>query len=424
MTGYFRSLGLSALQVRVIALCILINMMDGFDIMAMAYVAPRISGEWGLSPTELGALLSAGLAGMVVGSMSAGTVADKIGRRPVILTCLAIAAIGSGLCAIAGDRAELAGGRFVTGLAVGGMLPCINTMVAEYASARSRALAVALMQGGFTIGAALGGFIAAAMISRFGWQAVFASGAVLTAALIPLVALKLPESLAYLEGRPGRQGERSTLLAQCDGLSDVPAQSSINDDPAGLRDYIAVGWPLLTVFAVFFLSVMGFYFNTSWVPKLFTDRGLTQTTSVLAGSLLTAGGLIAAIALGWLSLRRQIAPLVAMFALAAAGMSAVIGQMQAEAIPLLIAAFVLGICINATQIGTYAIVPALFPAKVRAGATGIAVGVGRLGAVLSPWLAGALLAEGWSAGMLFVLMAVPYALAAILLFPMQRWMTH
>lgn len=426
MMSAFRNLGLSSLQVRVILLCILINMMDGFDIMAMAYVAPRLSSEWGLSPTELGTLFSAGLAGMVVGSMTAGAIADKLGRKPVILICLAIASAGSALCGLAGDQMGLVGGRFVTGLAVGGMLPCINTMVAEYASARSRALAVALMQGGFPIGAALGGIGAAGLIDQFGWPSVFFVGALLSAALILPIAIYMPESLAFLANRPARADERARLLAKCEELGDnaVGSVAAPEGSVGRLRDYGAVKWPLIIILAVFFFSVMGFYFNTSWVPKLFADRGIDSKTSILAGSALTFGGLIAALGLGWLSLKRKVVSLVVLFALASAGLSVLIGQLPPAAAMMLAGAFALGIGINATQIGIYMIVPALFPANVRAGATGFAIGVGRLGAVVGPWVAGILLSEGWSPAMLFVLMAIPYVMAAMLLIPLRHWMTH
>ncbi|MCE2829864.1 MAG: MFS transporter, partial [Sphingomonadales bacterium] len=184
--------GMSRLQIRVILICIAINMLDGFDILAIAFTAPAIAKEWSLNPEALGGLLSAGLAGMVAGSFLLGPLADRFGRRPIILFGLIIAILGMGGAALSQDLTQLALVRAITGFAVGGMLPCINTMVAEYASPKARTFSVAMLQAGFSTGASLGGFSAVWILASAGWQAVFLAGAVLTAILLPLVWFGMP----------------------------------------------------------------------------------------------------------------------------------------------------------------------------------------------------------------------------------------
>ena len=168
--------GMSPYQLRVIALCIAINMLDGFDILAMAFTAPAIAKDWSLDPATLGMLFSVGLGGMMVGSIILGPMADRFGRRPLILACLILSFIGMLFAGFSATLTQLILARALTGFAVGGMLPCINTMVAEYASPKGRAFSVALMQAGFSIGSSVGGFIAIWFLSYSGWHAVFLAG--------------------------------------------------------------------------------------------------------------------------------------------------------------------------------------------------------------------------------------------------------
>lgn len=417
---------MSPLQLRVIALCIAINMLDGFDILAMAYTAPAIAGEWQLDPKRLGLLFSLGLGGMMAGSILLAPLADRFGRRPLILACLIAATASMFAASFSESLPSLGGARVLTGMAIGAMLPCINTMVAEFAPSDRRALAVSVMQAGFAVGASLGGFLAVWLLSSFGWPAVFVTGAFLSLVLIPLVWSGMPESLAFLATRPDRAEERATLLTKLSGVvdTDPAAAQSDGDNPGAWSVLAQVKVPLALVSLTFFASVMSFYFLTSWVPKLLNDGGLSEGQAVAGGALLTAGGIIAAFALGWLSLKRSIVPIVACAAAVAALLTAGFGQLPPNAAYLLPAAFLLGLATNATQIGIYAVIPGLFPAQIRASATGLAIGLGRTGSIVGPWLAGALLATGWTAGGLFALMALPYAAAIFLLLAMRRWQVH
>ena len=413
---------MSPYQLRIIALCIAINMLDGFDILAMAFTAPAIAKDWLLDPATLGMLFSVGLGGMMVGSIILGPMADRFGRRPLILACLILSFIGMLFAGFSATLTQLILARALTGFAVGGMLPCINTMVAEYASPKGRAFSVALMQAGFSIGSSVGGFIAIWFLSYSGWHAVFLAGAAFSALLLPLVWFGMPESLAYLETRPERRSDAQRIRAK---LGDVAIAddghgadgSGFSQFLQGLKGYLI---PLALVFGVFFLCVMSFYFINNWTPKILVDSGLSESAGVSGGALLTVGGILSALALGWMSLRRSITPLVVAFALASAAMMLVFGQLSGSLTAIMIVAFVLGTVTSATQIGIYAIFPSLFPSSIRAGATGLAIGAGRLGSVIGPWLAGSLLSIGWSANALFAFMAIPYVIAAVLIAMLRR----
>jgi len=398
MLNILKRTGMSALQLRVIALCTCVNMLDGFDILAMAYTAPAVGKLWALSPTRLGVLFSLGLTGMMAGSIFLAPLADRFGRRPMILSCLLVATLSMFAAGKSGDLFSLGCARVATGLAIGAILPCMNTMVAEYASPRSRATAVAVMQAGFAIGASLGGFLAIWLLGRFGWTAVFHAGAIMTCLLVPAVYLGMPESLAYLARKPTRAAEHAAF-------ADVRT-------------------PLTLIAASFFSCVMVFYFLTSWVPKILVDTGFGEGQAVSAGALLTSGGILAAFALGWLSYRRSLVTVVAASTALSAGLTLAFGLLPAEPIILLTAAFLLGLAVNTTQIGIYTIIPGLFPARIRASATGLAIGIGRIGSVVGPWLAGTLLTMGWTTGQLFAAMATPYLVAVFLLLGLKKWERH
>lgn len=418
--------GMSRLQYRVIALCIAINLLDGFDILAIAYAAPAIGKEWQLSPERLGILFSLGLAGMMAGSILLAPLSDRYGRRPTILACLVVAALSMFAASQAAGLYVLAAARVATGLAIGAILPCINTMVAEYAAPKSRAFAISLMQAGFAVGASVGGFVAVGLLAQFGWHSIFLAGAVLTLALVPLVWFGMPESLAFLARQPQRASEHAALLArigevgeEARGLPGEPGTAQ-----PSWRSYFEYLLPLILIAATFFAALMAFYFLTSWVPKLLMDRGLAEGQAVVGGALLTSGGIIAAFGLGWLSLKRSLVPIVALATAGSALFTLAFGQLPATVTWLLPAAFILGLAANATQIGLYAIIPGLFPASIRAGATGIAIGVGRTGSIVGPWLAGHLLSAGWSIGSLFAVMATPYLFAAAFILALRNRQLH
>lgn len=420
---------LSPLQNRVIGLCFLINIVDGFDILALAYTAPAIGRAWSLGPEQLGILFSVGLAGMMAGSFLLGPLADRFGQRPLILTCLLLAGLSMIAAAFSGSLTPLLIARAFTGLAVGGILPCINTMVAEYAPQKSRALAVSIMQAGFGLGATLGGFVAVVLLSQFGWPSVFVLGGLMTFLLIPAVYFGVPESLVFLHNRPARHGERDKIIAQLgdhgkDLLELTSAEPQTASDESLWRRLMPLRVPLLLVSVAFFMSIGSFYFLSSWTPKILVDGGLPENQAVIAGALLTFGSIVSCFVMGWLSLRRSILPIVLAAMLLSFLFTVIFGLLPIRVEIILIGALLLGLAVSAAQVGIYAVVPSLFPGTSRAGATGIAIGIGRLGAVAGPGLAGFILASGASNATLFTIMAVPYLLGAVAFFGLKKWQKY
>ncbi|MGK2912166.1 MAG: MFS transporter [Sphingobium sp.] len=380
-------------QITAIILCILLNALDGFDVLAISFASPGIAAEWGIDRAALGLVLSMELIGMAAGSILLGNIADRIGRRPTILACLLVMATGMFAARHAYDVQSLSAFRLLTGVGIGGMLACTNAMVAELANARARSLAVAVMAAGYPIGAILGGSFASMLLAAGNWRDIFLFGAIVTGIFLPIAWFLLPESIGYLLLRrpPDALAKVNSLLVRM-GHNPVDALPPV--DPAAPRaSFGALFSPrlghitvLLTI--AYFAHIMTFYFVLKWIPKIVVDMGYTP--SAAGGVLVWAnvGGLAGALLLSVLSWRIAIKALVIGAMLLSAVMVALFGQSQSTVAGLALVAAAAGFFTNAGVVGLYAIIAQAFPTAVRGGGTGFVIGVGRGGAALGPILAG------------------------------------
>ena len=410
---------MSFFQVRAVAVCLCINMLDGFDILVIAFLAPEISGQWNLSPESLGILFSAGLAGMTAGSLLLSPLADVYGRRPAILVSLVVTSAGMLASAFTEGLAQLAVARVVTGLGIGAMIASLTAMVAEYSSDRRRAAAVGISMAGYPIGAIFGGIVTVYLLETFDWRAVFLFGGLVTGLMIPLALVFLPESIEYLLTRRDKDTlsrinrllekmKKSRLDSLPDtGLAPAPVASRVTElfAPA-YRRQTALVW------AAFFLTMSALYFAQSWTPKLMVDAGFDASEGVSVGVLIQVGALLGILAIGALTARLSIYATAALlmgfgfFAMAAFSLTlAQIDYLYALAV-------CIGLGVNAAMIALYAIVADVYPAGIRTTAIGWAIGMGRFSAVLSPAIAGFLLGLGVEAPQLFLVFAVPMLIAA------------
>ncbi len=384
---------MGSMQICAVLLCFMLLGLDGFDIISVSFAAPGIAREWGIDRGALGIVLSMELIGMAVGSIILGWAADRVGRRPIILLCLCTIAAGMFAAALAPDIDVLLAARFLTGLGIGGMLACLNAIVAEYSNRRFRNLAIMTMSAGFPIGATIGGVVASRMLQTMDWRAVFLLGAVATAALLPCTWLLLPESVASLVSRrpPGALEKINAILTRfghstVEALPPVAAQAAVGGyrklfGPALIRTTV-----LLTI--AYFAQTVTFYYIIKWIPKLVVDMGYPP--SAAGGVLVWAnlGGACGAVMLGILSrkfdLRRPaVVAMAASFLLVS-----YFGTGQATLAELSMISAVAGFFTNAAVVGIYALLAQYFSADVRAGGTGIVIGFGRGGAALGPIVAG------------------------------------
>lgn len=392
-----------------VAVCVLLNMLDGFDVLVMAFTGKSVATEWGLSGSQLGLLLSAGLVGMAVGSMLVAPWADRVGRRPIILGCLAVASAAMLLSSVSQSAAQLGVLRVITGIGIGGILASSNVIAAEYASDRWRGLAVSLNSTGYAMGATLGGLFAAVLIGDHGWRSVFLVGGVATALSIPLVWARLPESLDFLLTRqPARALERANALAARLGLpalGQLPeSAASTGGVAAGYRSLLGPRLRRATVllWVAFFCVMAGFYFVTSWTPTLLVEAGLSSAQGITAGTLLNFGGMAGAALLGLLAARFALRNVLIGYLVATAVLLAVfIASTSALGVAFALGV-VIGLCVNGCVAGLYALTPTVYDPAVRTTGVGTALAVGRAGAILAPAAAGSLLDLGWSPQQLYL----------------------
>lgn len=408
---------MGAAQWLAVVACILLNALDGFDVLSISFASPGIATEWGVDRAALGVVLSMELIGMAAGSVIIGNLADRIGRRPTILGCLVLMAVGMGLAPLAWDLQSLSAIRMATGLGIGGMLACTNAMVAEFANDRRRHLAVALMAGGYPLGAVLGGAVASMLLANGEWRHVFVFGAICTAACLPLAWVLLPESVGFLTSRRGAGDlDRVNRLLARMGHPTVTALPPAPPKAVkpSLAQLFAPGMARATLLLTFAYSahIMTFYFILKWIPKIVVDMGYAPS---LAGGVLVwanVGGLSGAVLLSLLTTRINLRPLVIGALILSAGFVTLFGQVQDGLGTLALLAAVAGFCTNAGVVGFYALLAQAFPTALRAGGTGFAIGVGRGGAVLGPIIAGLLFAQGLGLGLVAVVMALGSLLAA------------
>src|SRR6202163_3282131 len=198
-------------QFRLLLTCAAVLFLDGFDTQAIGYVAPALAKEWGLTKGALGPVFSAGLFGLMIGALLFGPLADRVGRKKIIILSTLAFGIGALVTAFVQDVNTLLAIRFLTGLGLGGAMPNAIAMTSEFNPRRRRATMVMIMFCGFSVGAALGGLLAAALIPQFGWRSVFVVGGVAPLLLVPILALRLPESVRFL-ALTGRANERVAQL--------------------------------------------------------------------------------------------------------------------------------------------------------------------------------------------------------------------
>jgi benzoate transport len=388
-------------QLTIVGVCILLAMIDGYEVVSMPFTMPYLAKAWGLTPVEVGYLLGSGIFGMAFGSGIVAMLADRIGRRRHILLCLAMITGGMVLSAMAQTVTQLVAIRAFAGVFIGAIIPPLNIMVAEYSSEKRRGTVMGVYGIGFPLGSALAGFVIVELVGSFGWRAPFIFGGVLTAAMLLIVYALLPESIDYLvEKRPA--GALATYNRIGHRLGAAPAnalpeaQSHLSSTRPWKKIFQGVtGWRTACLWACFAGLMPAFYFANTWTAKLIADTSGDPGLGIRAGMLIQAGGVLGALLFAGVALKLR-PRLVAVLMLAAGGMVFALYATQIGNIStaLMLAVFV-GIFSNGSLAGIYAISPSVYPTLVRSTGVGFAVGIGRIIAILGPIGTGYLLAAGW-----------------------------
>lgn len=419
ITAFIDRNGVSPFQAMIVVLCFLIVAIDGFDTAAIGFIAPVIRAQWQLVPTQLAPVFGAGLAGLMAGALLIGPFADRFGRKRVLLVCVLCFGIASAASAWSGSLDELIWLRFLTGLGLGGAMPNAITLTSEYCPSARRSFLVTTMFCGFTVGSALGGLVAAALIEHYGWRAVLLAGGIAPLLMLPLLAWLLPESVRYLAatGRHRQQVVRVLMRISphedLSGATFTAAQTQAKHAGSSIgrlfRPDLLRGTLLLWL--TFFMSLLVIYLLSSWLPTLLRTTGISLRTAALVTAMFQVGGTLGAIVLGWLMDRINPHRVLALSYAAAGVFTAAIGSLTATPWLAGAAVFCAGFCVSGSQVGANALSAAFYPTDCRATGVSWANGIGRMGSVVGSLAGGTMLAMGLTMPALFLLVGIPAVLA-------------
>jgi len=415
----------SGQQFLVVGLCMFFNMLDGFDITAMAVVATAVSTELQLAPDRLGLIFSFALAGMMCGAMFLAPISDIIGRRKLIVVSLTLVGVSILVTATATTLTEFIVLRFISGLGAGAMLACQATLAAEYSPKKYRSLSVAAVTAGYPMGAMMTSVVAGFIMPDYGWRGMFWFGGALTLVMGLVAWAFIPESLKYLfERRPDNALQRVNKILQKlkkDTLVQLPEVRRENSGKS--RGIVGNMSSLLTsnhrratitLWTTFFLCFSTLYFLLSWIPKLMEQTGYSAATGRYAFFLFNLGAVIGIFVLGTMATRWKLSNIVSVFLFTSAVLMVVFAAAPNQLTLLLLIIFLIGFLQQGGFTGLYAVAAIVYPTEIRSTGIGWSIGLGRFGAVAGPAIAGYLIAAGLDMSANYYLFAVPMAIGGLL----------
>ena len=379
----------SAAQIRVAWLCATVLLLEGYDIVAVGYAVPALVDAWRLPPGAFTAALVAGNVGILLGSLAAGMLGDRLGRKPILIACVIIFGTGSLATALAASPARFAELRLLTGIGLGGGIPMAIALAADFAPLSAPGRFVIATIAAVPIGFAVGGFLAGAVISSLGWRGIFLIGGAAPLALAPLLVRHLPESSTFRA--PALWRSQVALLFQGERGATTPL-----------------------VWAINFLSLLTTYLILLWTPAILHVAGASRFQATLAASIYSIGLIAGCFSLATVVDRFGIERVLT-FSLTLA-MLALLAIGQLDPRPWQLVVLLLGAGLGgSSQGGIHALCGLIYPPPVRASGVGWALGLGRLGAIGGPLLGGLVLGRGFDGSQIFTLAAMTAGGAAVLM---------
>ncbi|WP_375404609.1 MFS transporter [uncultured Sphingomonas sp.] len=415
---------MSRTQVRAVAVVAALSALDGYDVLSMTFAAPGISKAWNVDKGVLGLALASGLVGMAVGSLLLAPFADRYGRRRIVVVNLLLMIGGMLMAAFAGSIVELSVMRVVTGIGIGGMVPIIVPLAAEFANSRRRRLALAVMSIGYPIGGLVGGLVAAWLLHSYDWRAVFLFGAGMGLLLLVAVLIWLPEPLAFLLTRrdPDSLERVNAYLLRCGQrpITILPQSTQ----PSTATPYRQIFSPAqrgstLTIMTVNLLFITTVYYMLSWMPQIVADAGHTASFATLVATAASLGGILACIAVGAVGERLDLRATVATLMIGFSVFTIVFGVTPATPAALLVVGGLAGVFLYSGTLGLYALIVETFEPGMRTTGVGFVMGIGRAAGAVAPALAGHLFAIGTGRAGVSAIMAIGALIAGLLVMSMS-----
>lgn len=422
---------MSAYQISVVALCFILNMNDGIDVLVVSFTGSEIMKEFSLSNTELGAIFSAGLAGMAAGCLLLAPFGDKIGRRKVFL--ISIALITTGMLGIYAAQAywQILVCRLITGFGIGGILPTMASVTSEFSNNKTRDFNVGLIQGGWPLGAILTGFFINAMMPEHGWRYIFLIAGLVSLVMLIAVYVFMPDSLAFLGKKQTKEayGQINNLLSKLGhpsisdlgfpkgmpsaGISDT-ADLEAKSQNSPLKDLFLPEYKTSTIrlWLGIFFGFLTLYTLMSWVPNIAKEAGMPSEQATYVGIALNLGAFMGVIAMGLFISRFGVKRVILSFMLIAFAIMIMYANLKLTFGIMFALIFFIGFFVQGGFNAFFPTATRIYPSVMRSTGVGLAFGIGRFGAILGPQLFGILRDSDMKIATLFNLFSLPLLVAA------------
>jgi len=403
---------MSPYQIFVIALCFLLNFNDGIDVLLVSFTGAEIMKEWALSNAKLGYIFSMGLLGMTLGCFSIAPLGDRLGRRLIFLISLVCISTGMISVYFSETYSFLLACRFITGLGIGGILPNLATLASEFSNEKTRDFNVGIVQGGWPLGAILTGLVSGWVLPEYGWRTTYLIAGLFSFAMLVAVYFILPESPQYILKRRGDRGlntlNRMLLKMRLPSLAELPSidHSLSLFTRKDLFNRTFLRSTILYWSAVFF-GMITLYTVLSWVPILAKQSGMDFTLANYVGTALNLGAFCGVFVMGLLISRFGIKKIIVIYVLMAFVILNIYGNVPLDFLVMFSLTFFIGFFV---QGGFNILFPSgtrIYPSEIRSTGVGLAMGIGRLGAVIGPTLFGLLADVGVSISLRLILFSLP-----------------
>jgi AAHS family 4-hydroxybenzoate transporter-like MFS transporter len=419
---------LSRFQIGVIVCCALVSALDGIDTQSIGVAAPFIADGLGIKIADFGPIFSAALLGATIGAATFGPLADRLGRKTLLIVAAVLFGVFTILTAFANSVPTLYAFRLLAGLGLGGATPCFIALTSEYAPARLRAALVTVMWSAFPLGAMLGGLLNSYLIAELGWRAIFYLGGVAPLVLAVILAWYLPESIKFLLVRRNDSKAVERIVARLRSpLVGAGSFSFVVDEKQlpgiSIRHLFTEGRALgtLLLWVPFFMGFGILTVAVLWTPALLRLNGISPANTAFVVAFNGLGGFIGQSTAGRLIERFGI--LAILFPAFVLGTAATVGLGYGAASVGLAATFIglVGLFMGFGTGGAIALAATIYPTPIRSTGVGWGMAMGRCGQIVGPLIAGALLGVGWSAGHIMIVIGSGGLIAAAFIVLFRAW---
>lgn len=426
---FIDSVPVSKLQKIIIILCFVVAAFDGFDIAAVGFIAPALIAQWSLTPADLAPLFLSGVFGLMLGSFAFGPLADKFGRKKIIIWSVIIFSIGTLISAFSPNLTVLIVLRFLTGLGLGGAMPNAVTITSEYCPTKRRSTLVTVMFCGYTIGAAMGGLLAGQLIQLIGWQGILMIGGIVPLVALPFIYYFMPESLRFMVLNKFSKEKIDAVIQKMapkgqpipELVASITEKQNVSVRELFSKDYFA---GTLLFWCAFTMGSIIIYMISSWMPTILKNEGFNMQSASWITSAFQIGGTVGALIIAYFMDKvghsRTLTISYVLGAICVLALSAGVANLSTMLIVLGI--FGIGAGISGSHVGIHVFCSSYYPTHCRSTGVSWAGGAGRLGSFIGSGAVGWLMVSGLSGEQIVNLLMIPAFLAAISMFLLTRLM--